>query len=255
MPDRRSSLASLARQAVIISNGLTSAAIAARMPHCLARPCLRCPAKPSCASATLPLSVSLSAFPPAIPLAGYCPRAPRYHPLSSSLSIFCFSFPPSRSLTAAARSLGLSEAGPLVFLLFPSRLRLLLVITTNLSRINSPSGINSSTVQAEKEKVIAGVGTGSSHPLPRRSYSSRAPRIRLGALCAPLRRERERERERERGRGRGRMGDGRGAGVECLARSVMLRERGWKCRRAKTVNVVTSRNEERPRVHNSSGAR
>jgi len=241
MPDRRSSLASLARQAVIISNGLTSAAIAARMPHCLARPCLRCPAKPSCASAALPLSVSLSAFPPAIPLAGCCPRAPRYHPLSSSLSVFCFSFPPSRSLTAAARSLGLSEAGPLVFLLFPSRLRLLLVITTNLSRINSPSGINSSTVQAEKEKVIAGVGTGSSHPLPRRSFSSDPTRR---SVCPPA------ERERENGdTGR------REAGVECLARSVMLRERGWKCRRAKTVNVVTSRNEERPRVHNSSGAR
>lgn len=60
MPDRRSSLASLARQAVIISNGLTSAAIAARMPHCLARPCLRCPAKPSCASAASLLCPSLS---------------------------------------------------------------------------------------------------------------------------------------------------------------------------------------------------
>lgn len=137
------------------------------------------------------------------PLSRFAPRScPRYHPLSSSLSVFGSLFPPSHSLTAAttaARSLGLSEARPLVFLLFPSRLRLLLVITTNLSRINSPSGINSSTVQAEKEKVIAGVGTGNSPSAPPlcRPYSSCMPRIRLAALCAPCG-------ERER-RYRGRM--------------------------------------------------
>lgn len=96
---------------------------------------------------------------------------------------------------AAARSLGLSEARPLVFLLFPSRLRLLLVITTNLSRINSPSGINSSTVQAEKEKVIAGVGTGNSPfappPSPCCFYSSmRATDSTRRSVC-PLRRKRK----------------------------------------------------------------
>lgn len=112
--------------------------------------------------------------------------APRSFPLAtipyrhpSPSSVPCFSV----SLTGA-RSLGLSEARPLVFLLFPSRLRLLLVITTNLSRINSPSGINSSTVQAEKEKVIAGVGAGNLPP------PSRALRIRLVVLY-PLRRKRK----------------------------------------------------------------
>lgn len=228
MPDRRSSLASLARQAVIISNGLTSAAIAARMPHCLARPCLQCPAKPSCASAALFVRLSLcisSRLPPSPPRAalvvGSLASNPYRRPSPSSIP--CFSV----SLGAAARSLGLSEAArPLVFLLFPSRL--LLVITTNLSRINSPSGINSSTVQAEKEKVIAGVGAGNSPAHPR--YDS--------PLCTPYG-------ERER-----RYRDG-----ECRVRSVMLRERRVESRRAKTVNVVTSRNEERPRVNNSSGAR
>lgn len=182
MPDRRSSLASLARQAVIISNGLTSAAIA--LPECLTalpghasdalrnlgtspprRPPLRRLFLSLCISSRLPFRYSC-----------LC-----YYPLSWSFSIFGFLFL-HLSLTAA-RSLGLSEARPLVFLLFPSRLRLLLVITTNLSRINSPSGINSSTVQAEKEKVIARVGAGNSPPC-------RAPRIRLAALC-PLRRKRK----------------------------------------------------------------
>lgn len=125
------------------------------------------------------LSVSLSASPPAnpfIPLARSRSTIPYRHPSPSSVPCFSISL-------IAARSLGLSEARPLVFLLFPSRLRLLLVITTNLSRINSPSGINSSTVQAEKEKVIAGVGASNSPP-------SRAPRIRLAVLY-PLRRKRK----------------------------------------------------------------
>lgn len=124
----------------------------------------------------LSFSFSLSAFPPAVSSARALATIPYRRPSPSSVS--CFSI----SLTAAC-SLGLSEARPLVFLLFPSRLRLLLVITTNLSRINSPSGINSSTVQAEKEKVIARVGAGNSPPC-------RAPRIRLAALC-PLRRKRK----------------------------------------------------------------
>lgn len=116
-----------------------------------------------------PLCPSLSASPPAStsPPTAPPPRTPSLVPslptLIAVLLHLRFLVSPSRS---PARSLGLSEARPLVFLLFPSRLRLLLVITTNLSRINSPSGINSSTVQAEKEKVIAGVGAGNSHPLP-----------------------------------------------------------------------------------------
>lgn len=184
MPDRRSSLASLARQAVIISNGLTSAAIA--LPECLtalpghASDALRnlsTPPPPSSfVSFFLSLSLSLSAFPPVSPFAHALAVIPYRRPSPSWTP--CFSV----SLTAAC-SLGLSEARPLVFLLFPSRLRLLLVITTNLSRINSPSGINSSTVQAEKEKVIARVGAGNS---PR----YRASRIRLAVLC-PLRRKRK----------------------------------------------------------------
>lgn len=125
---------------------------------------------------SLSFSFSPSAFPPASPSARALATIPYRRPSPSWAP--CFSI----SLTAAC-SLGLSEARPLVFLLFPSRLRLLLVITTNLSRINSPSGINSSTVQAEKEKVIARVGAGNSPPC-------RAPRIRLAALC-PLRRKRK----------------------------------------------------------------
>lgn len=120
---------------------------------------LRVPPPPS-------LSVSLSASPscvdlpsPSLPVVGSLATNPYRRPSPSSIPCFSVSL-------VGARSLGLSEARPLVFLLFPSRLRLLLVITTNLSRINSPSGINSSTVQAEKEKVIAGVGAGNSHPLP-----------------------------------------------------------------------------------------
>lgn len=122
---------------------------------------LRVPPPPS-------LSVSLSASPPCVdlpspslPVVGSLATNPYRRPSPSSIPCFSVSL-------VGARSLGLSEARPLVFLLFPSRLRLrlLLVITTNLSRINSPSGINSSTVQAEKEKVIAGVGAGNSHPLP-----------------------------------------------------------------------------------------
>jgi len=196
MPDRRSSLASLARQAVIISNGLTSAAIAARMPHCLARPCLRCPAKPSYASAALfvRLSLCISSRRPLRSLATIPYRRP------SPSSVPCFSI----SLTTA-RSLGLSEARPLVFLLFPSRLRLLLVITTNLSRINSPSGINSSTVQAEKEKVIAR-GSGRANPIP---LFPRAP-VSTRRSMPPM--------EKEKGN----------IGVERQARSVMLCKGGWK---------------------------
>lgn len=116
---------------------------------------LRVPPPPS-------LSVSLSASPPCVdlpspslPVVGSLATNPYRRPSPSSIPCFSVSL-------VGARSLGLSEARPLVFLLFPSRLRLLLVITTNLSRINSPSGINSSTVQAEKEKVIAGVGAGNS---------------------------------------------------------------------------------------------
>lgn len=201
MPDRRSSLASLARQAVIISNGLTSAAIAARMPHCLARPCLRCPAKPSCASAALfvRLSLCISSRRPL--------RSPRPFPsLTIPYRRPSPSWAPCFSISlAAARSLGLSEARPLVFLLFPSRLRLLLVITTNLSRINSPSGINSSTVQAEKEKVIAR-GSGRANPPP---PFPRAP-VSTHRSVPPT--------EKEKGN----------IGVECRARSVMLCKRGWK---------------------------
>lgn len=131
---------------------------------------LRRPLRPS-------LSFSLHFLPASPPLfARALATIPYRRPSPSSAP--CFSI----SLTTA-RSLGLSEARPLVFLLFPSRLRLLLVITTNLSRINSPSGINSSTVQAEKEKVIARVGAGNSPPC-------RAPRIRLAALY-PLRRKRK----------------------------------------------------------------
>lgn len=129
--------------------------------------CLR---RPLCPSLSLHLLPSL---PPLCPVVGSLATNPYRRPSPSSIPCFSVSL-------AAARSLGLSEARPLVFLLFPSRLRLLLVITTNLSRINSPSGINSSTVQAEKEKVIAGVGAGNS-PSP----SSRAPPIRLAALCTP----------------------------------------------------------------------
>ena len=59
---------------------------------------------------------------------------------------FAFSFPGAVS----------EESRPLVFSYsFPPDLRLLLVITTNLSRINSPSGINSSTVQAERRKKLS----------------------------------------------------------------------------------------------------
>lgn len=115
---------------------------------------LRAPPPPS-------LSVSLSASPPVdpfAPLGRFLATIPYRRPPPSSVPCFSVSL-------AAARSLGLSEARPLVFLLFPSRLRLLLVITTNLSRINSPSGINSSTVQAEKEKVIAR-GSGRANPPP-----------------------------------------------------------------------------------------
>lgn len=133
---------------------------------------LRAPPPPS-------LSVSLSASPPSDPF-------PRYHPLFAVLLRLRLALFLPVSLATAVRSLGLSEARPLVFLLFPSRLRLLLVITTNLSRINSPSGINSSTVQAEKEKVIVrGPGRANPPPLP-----SHAPRFRLAALC-PLRRKRK----------------------------------------------------------------
>lgn len=135
---------------------------------------LRAPPPPS-------LSVSLSASPPVRPLR----RSLTTIPYSPSFSVFGSLFLPV-SLATAARSLGLSEARPLVFLLFPSRLRLLLVITTNLSRINSPSGINSSTVQAEKEKVIAR-GPGRANPLP---LPSHAPRFQLAVLC-PLRRKRK----------------------------------------------------------------
>lgn len=131
-----------------------------------------------------PLCPSLSASPPCVdlpspslPVVGSLATNPYRRPSPSSIPCFSVSL-------VGARSLGLSEARPLVFLLFPSRLRLLLVITTNLSRINSPSGINSSTVQAEKEKVIAGVGAGNSHPLP-----AHTP-IRLAALY-PLRRKRK----------------------------------------------------------------
>lgn len=146
-----------------------------------------------------PLCPSLSASPPVFllaPLARSQATNPYRRPSPSSIPCFFVSL-------AAARSLGLSEARPLVFLLFPSRLRLLLVITTNLSRINSPSGINSSTVQAEKEKVIAGFGASN-------SPSSRAPRFD-SPLCTPYG-------ERER-RYRGGMPDGE---------PVMLREEGGK---------------------------
>jgi len=173
----------------------------------------------------LPLCPSLSASPPAnpfAPLTRSCATIPYRHPSPSSAP--CFSV----SLTGA-RSLGLSEARPLVFLLFPSRLRLLLVITTNLSRINSPSGINSSTVQAEKEKVIAGVGAGNLPSLPARpGFDSPS--------CTPYG-------ERER-RYRGGM-----PGEERDVARGRVESRG-----AKTVNVVTSRNEERLTVNNSSGA-
>lgn len=110
--------------------------------------------RPLCPSLSLHLLPSTPSLPSAASLATIPYRRP------SPSSVPCFSV----SL-AAARSLGLSEARPLVFLLFPPCLRLLLVITTNLSRINSPSGINSSTVQAEKEKVIAR-GSGRANPPP-----------------------------------------------------------------------------------------
>lgn len=181
---------------------------------------LRAPPPPS-------LSVSLSASPPVDPFAllgRSLATIPYRCPSPSSVPCFTVSL-------AAARSLGLSEARPLVFLLFPSRLRLLLVITTNLSRINSPSGINSSTVQAEKEKVIAR-GSGRANPLPpfprRPGFDS--------PLCAPYG-------ERER-RYRG--------GMPGEERDVV--QGRVESRRTKTVNVVTSRNEERPMVNNSSGA-
>lgn len=110
--------------------------------------------RPLCPSLSLHL---LPLIAPRRPVVGSLATNPYRRPPPSSIPCFSVSL-------GAARSLGLSEARPLVFLLFPSRLLLLLllVITTNLSRINSPSGINSSTVQAEKEKVIAGVGAGSS---------------------------------------------------------------------------------------------
>lgn len=104
---------------------------------------------------------------------------PPFRPSVQRVLSFAFSFPGAVS----------EESRPLVFLLFPSDLRLLLVITTNLSRINSPSGINSSTVQAEKEKVIARgrrAGTGNpTHPVsssPRALTFSRASGIRVATL-------------------------------------------------------------------------
>ena len=104
---------------------------------------------------------------------------PSVRPSVQRVLSFAFSFPGAVS----------EESRPLVFLLFPSDLRLLLVITTNLSRINSPSGINSSTVQAEKEKVIARgrrAGTGNpTHPVsssPRALTFSRASGIRVATL-------------------------------------------------------------------------
>ncbi|KAL0108058.1 hypothetical protein PUN28_014967 [Cardiocondyla obscurior] len=91
-------LASFARQAVIISNGLTSAAIAARMPHCL------CPAVPLDALRNLrappppSLSVSLSASLPvgpfALPLRPLRPFSLGHHPLS----------PPSPSFSSSPLS-------------------------------------------------------------------------------------------------------------------------------------------------------
>lgn len=178
---------------------------------------LRRPLCPSLSLHLLPSTPSLSSVVPSLTI-------PYRRPSPSSVPCFTVSL-------AAARSLGLSEARPLVFLLFPSRLRLLLVITTNLSRINSPSGINSSTVQAEKEKVIAR-GSGRANPLPpfprRPGFDS--------PLCAPYG-------ERER-RYRG--------GMPGEERDVV--QGRVESRRTKTVNVVTSRNEERPMVNNSSGA-
>lgn len=156
---------------------------------------LRAPPPPS-------LSVSLSASPPVDPFA----------PLGRSLATIPYRCPSPSSVPcfsislAATRSLGLSEARPLVFLLFPSRLRLLLVITTNLSRINSPSGINSSTVQAEKEKVIAR-GSGQANPPP--SLPTR-PGFDSPFSVPPMEKEK---------------GD---IGVERRARSVMLCKGGWK---------------------------
>lgn len=155
---------------------------------------LRAPPPPS-------LSVSLSASPPVDPFAlldRSLATIPYRRPSPSSAPCFSVSL-------ATARSLELSEARPLVFLLFPSRLRLLLVITTNLSRINSPSGINSSTVQAEKEKVIAR-GSGRANPPP---PFPRAP-VSTHRSVPPT--------EKEKGN----------IGVECRARSVMLCKRGWK---------------------------
>lgn len=151
---------------------------------------LRAPPPPS-------LSVSFSASPPVDPFASLA-TIPYCRPSPSSIPCFSVSLD-------ATRSLGLSEARPLVFLLFPSRLRLLLVITTNLSRINSPSGINSSTVQAEKEKVIAR-GSGRANPPPP------FPCAPVSTHCSvpPT--------EKEKGN----------IGVECWARSVMLYKRGWK---------------------------
>lgn len=152
---------------------------------------LRAPPPPS-------LSVSLSASPSTPSLPSLVPTIPYRRPSPSSAPCFSVSL-------AAVRSLGLSEARPLVFLLFPSRLRLLLVITTNLSRINSPSGINSSTVQAEKEKVIAR-GSGRANPPP---PFPRAP-VSTRRSVPPTEKEK---------------GD---IGVECWVRSVMLCKGGWK---------------------------
>lgn len=183
MPDRRSSFASLARKAVIISNGLTSAAMATRMPDCLrsAIP-LTPPWNLRCASTALSARLSLHLLPCAFTLHSLSlVPAPR-HP-SFSQSHFLVS--PFHSNHSRLFPRAVSEARPLIFLLFSSRLRLHLVITTNLSRINSPSGINSSAVQAEKEKVIAGKrGTDECVTL----HTRRTPWIRLVALC-PLWRE------------------------------------------------------------------
>lgn len=164
------------------------------MPDCLARLCLRCPVKPSCLRAFV-LSRRLILFHlllflrdrlPSSSANGHAPFSsffvscrPSVRPSVQRVLSFAFSFPGAVS----------EESRPLVFLLFPSDLRLLLVITTNLSRINSPSGINSSTVQAEKEKVIARrrrAGTGNpTHPVsssPRALTFSRASGIRVATL-------------------------------------------------------------------------
>lgn len=166
------------------------------MPDCLARLCLRCPVKPSCLRAFV-LSRRLILFHLLLFLRDRFPSSSANgHAPFSSFFVSCRpsvrpSVRPSSVFSLSPfHSLGLSEESrPLVFLLFPSDLRLLLVITTNLSRINSPSGINSSTVQAEKEKVIARgrrAGTGNpTHPVsssPRALTFSRASGIRVATL-------------------------------------------------------------------------